>query len=405
MEQKHPRETGEACYKELRTIAVDQATFEPIHIEEITEYEWKHKVLHCFMMLTEKINSEGKFEKVKARFNANPTTIRQPLKQDDNASPTTSSEAVNTVIHSYVTNKHKGMVIRTYDITGAFLHAIFREGGYIGIIDKDSAKELLEMREDLSTGLRKDGTLLVKIVKALYGLEEAAKLFYKMITGTLNDMGYKRTDTDPCALVKGDSRVVMQESYKDRNLVALHVDDLICTFMSVNEAKEFEEKLENIYGKVQKHKIEDGVLNFTGRTIRNNAKGDIEITMDKITQKFLQGYEGPGTSKCPADKYIFTISNAKEDRIKVDPGVFLSKIMTGMYLAKNMRYDRMLPLSFLCTRVKEPTIQDQKKLNKILDYVKRTQNEALIYRTQIVNSLCMQMRDITVTRMEKDIQV
>ena len=376
----HPEATGIACKKELRTIAVTQETFEPIDPEDITDWEWKHKVLHCFMMLTEKINSDGKFEKVKARFNANPTTIREPLRQGDNASPTTSTEAVNAILHSYVTRRRYGAVLRTYDITGAFLHAVFREGGYIGIIDKDSAEEVLAMRPDLKTGLRRDGTLLVRIVKALYGLEEAAKLFYKMLTKTIIAHGYTRTCADPCALSKGKAKIVINKYNREKDIVAIHVDDLICKFESVNQAVEFEEILEETYGEITKHKMEDGSINFTGRTIRLNKDYDLEISMGKITKKILQGHKGLGRRSCPASKDIFKISNEPKDMVKIDPVPFLSKIMTGMYLGKNMRYDIMLPLSFLCTRVREPTVEDDRKLNHILDYVKRTQEEVLLYK-------------------------
>ena len=87
--------------------------------------------------------------------------------------------------------------MRTYDITGAFLHEIFREGGYYGIVDPKSAQELIKLRPELKQGLRQDRTLIVRIVKALYGLEESAKLFYNMITNKIKQMGYERTDVDP----------------------------------------------------------------------------------------------------------------------------------------------------------------------------------------------------------------
>jgi len=336
-------------------------------------------------MLTEKINSEGVFEKVKARMNANPKTIKEPLQQGDQAAPTTTAEAVNAIIHAYVTQRRSGAVLRTYDITGAFLHAIFREGGYYGIVDKETALELIQIRPELKTGLRRDGTLIVKIVKAIYGLAESAKLFYNMITKTIKEMGYSRTDVDPCALTKGGSKIFINDRNKaeveeQMNLIAIHVDDLICKFENEEEASIFEEKLEAVYGKISKHKMEEGAINFTGRTIKSNKAGNVEVTMDKITKKFLAGYEGPGIRACPADTDIFRISEKSEDRQKIDPVSFLSRIMTGMYLAKNMRYDIMLPLSFLCTRVKEPTKQDQQKLEHVMDYVKRTQEQVLEFR-------------------------
>jgi hypothetical protein len=49
-----------------------------------------------------------------------------------------------------------------------------------------------------------------------------------------------------------------------------------------------------------------------------------------------------------------------------------------LYLSKRTRPDIQLPVLYLCTRVKEPTVDDDAKLLKVLGYLKLTRNKARI---------------------------
>ena len=103
---------------------------------------------------------------------------------------------------------------------------------------------------------------------------------------------------------------------RDTNLAAIHVDDIICKFENQQEATIFETALQETFGKVTINKLEEGSINFTGRSISINEKGNLDITMDKITKKFTKKYNGSATRRCPANTDIFKISNAPEDRQK-----------------------------------------------------------------------------------------
>ena len=49
---------------------------------------------------------------------------------------------------------------------------------------------------DVSEYLEKDGSLIVKIKKALYGLVESARLWYDHLCATLLSIGYKVSQFD-----------------------------------------------------------------------------------------------------------------------------------------------------------------------------------------------------------------
>jgi hypothetical protein len=70
--------------------------------------------------------------------------------------------------------------------------------------------------------IREDGTMVVRLTKALYGCIESAKLWHDDITGLLISVGFTWNDYDPC---------VLNKTYADeiQSTVMLHVDDLLIT--------------------------------------------------------------------------------------------------------------------------------------------------------------------------------
>ena len=50
--------------------------------------------------------------------------------------------------------------------------------------------------------VNRNGTLVVKLLKALYGCKQSAKLWYKKLSGTLGHLGYVANDVEPCVFNK-----------------------------------------------------------------------------------------------------------------------------------------------------------------------------------------------------------
>jgi len=66
-----------------------------------------------------------------------------------------------------------------------------------------------------------DGTLIVRLKKALYGCVESAKLWYEHISSTLRSFGFMANPQDRC---------VFNQSYKGvQCTVCVYVDDLFIT--------------------------------------------------------------------------------------------------------------------------------------------------------------------------------
>jgi hypothetical protein len=68
--------------------------------------------------------------------------------------------------------------------------------------------------------IRDDGKLVVKLAKPMYGLIKSVLLWYKELTGFLDEQGFRKNKTDGCILhkVTEDGRHIM---------LVIHVDDLL----------------------------------------------------------------------------------------------------------------------------------------------------------------------------------
>ena len=140
---------------------------------------------------------------------------------DDVASPTVSTHAVfiNAAIAA-----SEGRIVETVDIPGAYLNADMSGEEVLLRIDKEDAIYLVMMKPEYKDYVLPDGSLIVKLTKALYGCIESAKLWYQEISKTLISAGYEVNKKDICVFNKTVDGI--------QCTITLHVDDLMITSKS-----------------------------------------------------------------------------------------------------------------------------------------------------------------------------
>jgi len=142
------------------------------------------------LFVTEKRDAEHKFTRNKARFVA-----RGDLRSDSPGnvfSPTVSFPTVMSVLNIILYKKYDFMSI---DVESAYLNSSF-SGGVFMKLDKAITSIMCDMDESVREFINEDGTVYVKIVKALYGLQESAKLWYETLSARLVKMGFTRSNYD-----------------------------------------------------------------------------------------------------------------------------------------------------------------------------------------------------------------
>jgi hypothetical protein len=111
------------------------------------------------------------------------------------------------------------------------------------------------------------------------------------------------------------------------------------------------------------------------------ADGEVHVDMsnyvDKVIEVYSKELEG---RRAPGRKGVFLIS---EDSIEVGmelKQLFHTVVAKLLYLAKRARPDIIAVVSFLCTRVKAPTLEDLEKLEHLIGYLCRTRKLLMVLR-------------------------
>lgn len=149
-------------------------------------------------------------------------------------------------------------------------------------------------------------------------------------------MGFEANDIDPCVM----NKVI---NGKQCTLI-IYVDDILI----------LSENTEDV----------DWVLGM--HIILEN--GRVTLSMESFIDDMLKNYGTATKPKAtPATAKLFDLGAGEEldDQARKD---FHSNVMRLMYLSQRVRPDIALAVIFLCTRVKCPTTEDKKKLDRVIGY-------------------------------------
>ena len=142
----------------------------------------------------------------------------------DRVAPTARSTTHAIVFAVAAKEKRK---LHVGDIPSAYLQAkhVPADGRTTYIrADKETTAIIIKVYPDLANYVTKNGTMILQVAKALYGLVESAWLWYQELASTLRDMGYQAAESDRGLFVKTIRR---GNEMVASNIVSVHVDDLI----------------------------------------------------------------------------------------------------------------------------------------------------------------------------------
>jgi hypothetical protein len=359
----------DAIKQELNQLVAKQ-TWIPIKSAKTNRRSKHQNVLPCSMFLKEKFGASGAFDKIKARLVAGGhRTDPNSYLTGEKSSLTAKHESVMAMLALAAKQQ---LSIETLDFPGAYLHGKLANR-HVMRLPRKLVEILVQEHREYLPYQQPDGTVLVQLKGALYGLPEAGKLWNERLNASLVKMGYERNTDDPCLYKKTEDENV---SY-----ISLHVDDVLHTFSCESLRAKLHQSLQEEYGELTKHSLnEKNEISYLGmslkRTMTTCADGQrragITITMPKFLEECLVDGNIRGSSKTPATADLFTVDDAEPTGC---PRAFLAKVMKVMYLARKCRYDVLLPISFLATRAKAPTKQDWDKLAR---YLNATRNLPLV---------------------------
>ena len=357
----HGKKALRSIYSEIKQMP-DKNVFTPQDPRKLTKAQLR-KVIMSSMFLKEKFLSSGDFEKLKARL------VAGGHQQDresygDISSPTVATSAA-FMIASIAALERRHVV--TVDIAGAYLNADMTGQEVLMKLDRTMSAILVKIRPDYKPFLTEEGTMIVRLNKALYGCVESAKLWYEDLLSTLTDLGFVRNAVDLCVFNKGTG--------SEQCTICLHVDDLKVT---CRNADTIERLIDGLTSKYKTLSVHRGLVHsYLGMTFDYTAPGLVKVTMEKYVQDVLDGYQVIGHAATPASVNLFDLRDSPA--LNTDDAMeFHSRVAKLLYLAKRVRPDILTPVAFLSTRTRAPTADDQAKLNRVLRYINSTKEMGMV---------------------------
>lgn len=343
---------------------IDLDVFEPVN-KDSEEYKWL-KMIRCFMFYKDKYDAMGEFEKLKARFVANDSNNDMTV-YADKSSPTVSLTSVLIVTSIAARERRKVIVV---DIAGAYLNALLKNKIVLMYVEPELAKILVELKPELYRPfVRKDGSIVVRLKKALYGCVESAKLWYDHLSSGLKEIGYCVNKLDACVLNKKGKK-------GNQCTVCIYVDDLM---ISCQDQEDIDEVIQHLKDRYKTIKIKDEkVISYLGMIFDFSDDGQVKVSMDGYVQDILKGYDVVGNAVTPATTDLFDIDKDNTPLSLTEKDIFHSRVAKLLYMAKRVRPDILLACSFLASRVNCSTEGDMKKLNRVLKYLNCTPKASIV---------------------------
>jgi hypothetical protein len=374
--QDTPEAAAAAIKEELSTL-VKKNCFSPVTREQLDTVR-RRKLIRSFMFLKEKLKPNGDFDKLKARLVANGsqqvTTMDEQMR---NSSPTASLTSV--FIIAAIAAKEKRHVV-TVDVKSAYINARMPEEEVVDIIIEPLiAEELVRLAPEYASALRSDGSLVVNLKGALYGTQQAAKLWYLDISTFLIKLGFKPNENDCC--------VFNFNSEEGQLTVVLYVDDLKMTCKCLEK---IEWLIQSLTSKYEEITINRGrVHHYLGMTF--DYTDGLSISMSKYEDDLVETVKR--TVSTPAGEDLFKINEEAEELNDQERKQFHTLVAKLQFMAKRTRPDILLPVAYLATRVQVSTVEDNEKLNRVLRYIKGNQNMQLTADPSVKEELLLAYTD------------
>lgn len=341
----------------------------------------KAEALRYLMFLKEKDDGT-----IKGRGCADGRKQRRFIDKDSASSPTISTEALFLIITIAVKEDRK---VGTVDVPGAYLQTDLTDEKVV-VKFEGKMVELLEMidpkmyRKYLIVEKGKK-VLYAELAKVLYGILRGALLFWEKMSAQLIEWGFTVNPYDWCVANKEVEHEVLDNKGKpvtesSQMTLGWHVDDFIITHKSQKAVDDIIAKMDELYGGSQPLTVRRGETHrYLGMDPDFSSKGKVKVGMQKYVDDMID--EAPpefdGEATTPAAAHLFD-TDPEATKLGSEQAVtFHHLVANALFLCKRARPDTQLAVGFLCTRVKEPDVDDWKKLKRLFQYIRGTRELAL----------------------------
>ena len=172
--------------------------------------------------------------------------------------------------------------------------------------------------------------------------------------------------------------------------VIWHVDDIKMSHVSKEAIDWLVKKLNKKYGQVSPLTVHRGKkLEYLGMELDYSVNGEVSIDMQKHIQSILDAatVDMDGTAETPAASHLFQTRGDAKTISKAQADLFRTMVAKIQFVACRSRPDLKLALSFLTTRVKNPDLDDYRKLVRLVRYIRTTRHLKLTLRASSMTKI------------------
>jgi Reverse transcriptase (RNA-dependent DNA polymerase) len=355
----------EAVMKELLQLH-ERKVMQPMDASKMSAHD-KWSALSYLMFVKEKRSGV-----IKGRGCADGRKQRGYITKEESSLPTVMTESV------FITGTIDALERRdvaTVDLPGAFMQADMDDIIYMRL-EGIMVELLLEIDHALYAPFvckeKGKDVIYVQLIKALYGTLKAAMLFWKKLTETLVGWGFEVNPYDWCVankIVNGSQCTIVW-----------HVDDLKISHKDEKVVSDVIKQLQGEFGKeapltVNRGKIHD----YLGMTLDFSEEGKLKVLMVDYIKGMLDELPSDmdGTVVNPAASDLFEINEGATKLDTAQSEFFHRHVAKLLFLCKRARPDIQPAISFLCTRVQAPDVDDYKKLTRVMQFLRGTVDDPL----------------------------
>ena len=335
LKHPHAKEFKAAASAELQNVK-DNNTWTEVKRSDIPAGARIHDSMFVFRT---KRDSDGRFLKFKARL-----TFRGDQQDDvgDTWAPTIHTETWKFLL---ALGTRLDLEMSQIDIASAFLKEYMPP-------DMDDVYMRLPVAH---TG----DSIYVRLLRSLYGLREAPRIFHMGLKKHLISLGFKASSFDPCLFSK---------TYPDGNFVwaAMHVDDIYVLAKTTSVRDQFRSGMEARY----ELSWQDEATSFLGFTItRDRTRKALTISQPGYARHVVEmaGLQNAPDAPSPGDAIKFTGTS----RGKGDPARLRNLVGLMQYLT-NSRCDIIAELNKVAKTMSDPSAEDITAAERIIRYIKGT---------------------------------
>jgi hypothetical protein len=324
-------------------------------------------VLPSSLFLKDKRFADGSFDKLKSRLVCcgNFQLIMDAFGQAGTASSPTVNLTVVFIVLSLCAKM--GLRRKQFDITSAFLHAELDSPEYMRL-SRQITQIVTNHDPSKAKYVQRDGTMIVKLLRALYGLKSASLSWYSLLASKLQAHGYVRSTMDSCLFAK---HVDGEVCY-----ILVYVDDmLVCSSSEALETEVEQVLVKEFHGVTSR---EGDNLSFLGMSLLGQPNGDVKVVQSGYIDEVAKDAGVTATeTRMPASG---TFKN-NPCSPPCDINEFRSLLMKVMFLALRTRPDVLVHTVVLSSRQAVATEADMAKLVRLVEYLHSTKTDGIIFKS------------------------